>query len=138
MTTTKKTKPRKYNKSSSKRVIPSTSVWGKNKPLEKFWRHLTMNVVVLYKNGSHKYISLPSQQTKKYKNLFDNFDNDDNVVAVLTSPLSQDAYELGLYPKANDKTVDFVIKNYQNYFKPLSLPKQTNAPSLMKKVYILR
>ena len=100
-----------------------TSVWGKNKPLEKLWRHLTMNVVVLYKNGSYKYIHLPNQQTQKYKKLFDNFNNNDNVVAVLCSPLSQDAYELGLYPKAKDQTVDFVINNYRKYFKPLSLHK---------------
>ena len=124
----------------SKRVLAMhkdpACVWGKNKPLETFWQHLTTNVVVFYKNGSHAYIPLPSRKTQKFKKLFDNFDDDDNVVAILCSPLSQDAYELGLYPKAKDHTVDFVINNYKNYFKPLTLPTKIdeNAP-LMQKVH---
>ena len=47
-------------------------------------------------------------------------DNDPNILATLSSTLSQDAYELYLYPKAKDKSVDYVIKNYTKYFKPIN------------------
>ena len=40
-----------------------------------------------------------------------------DIVAVLSAPLSQDAYEVYLYPKAKDKSVEYVIKNYKKYFK---------------------
>ena len=49
------------------------------------------------------------------------------MVAVLSSSLSSDAYELGLYPKAKDKTVEYVIKNYKKYFKPLIVPRNISA-----------
>jgi hypothetical protein len=111
---------KKHNKT-SKRVL---DVWGKNVPLENFWRQLSgRNVIVIYKDGTHKYINLPKRTTQKYKKLFDEFDNDNNVVAVLSSSLSSDAYELGLYPKAKDKSVEYVIKNYKKYFKPLIIPR---------------
>lgn len=115
-----------------------TSVWGKNIPLENFWRQLSgRNVIVIYKDGTHKYINLPKRTTQKYKKLFDEFDNDDNVVAVLSSSLSSDAYELGLYPKAKDKSVEYVIKNYKKYFKPLIIPRNiSNDNPKMNKVKV--
>jgi hypothetical protein len=57
--------------------------------------------------------------TKKYQSIFNEFDTDTNIVAVLSSNLSQDAYEQYLYPKAKDKSVDYVIKHYSKYFKPI-------------------
>ena len=132
---------RKHNKT-SKRVLEMwkdpESVWGKNKPLEQFWRQLSgRNVIVIYKDGTHKYINLPNRTTQKYKKLFNDFDNDDNVVAVLSSSLSSDAYELGLYPKAKNKSVDYVIKNYKKYFKPMRIPKNISKDSpLMNKVFV--
>lgn len=137
---TKKHK-KKHNKT-SKRILKlweePSSVWGKNKPLEQFWRQLTDKyVVVIYKDGKHKYINLPNRKTQKYKKLFDDFDNDNNIVAVLSSSSSQDAYELGLYPKAKDKSVDFVIKNYKKYFKPINIPKNINEDDpKMNKIWI--
>lgn len=122
---------KKHNKT-SKRVL---DVWGKNIPLENFWRQLSgRNVIVIYKDGTHKYINLPKRTTQKYKKLFDEFDIDNNVVAVLSSSLSSDAYELGLYPKAKDKSVEYVIKNYKKYFKPLIIPRNIsdNNPKMNK------
>jgi hypothetical protein len=132
---TRKNKKR-HNKTT--KIENLTSVWGKNKPLEKFWSQLSgRNVIVIYKEGTHKYIILPKRTTQKYKKLFDDFDNDNNVVAVLTSSSSSDAYELKLYPKAKDKSVEFVIKNYKKYFKPITIPRNLSDDNpKMNKVWV--
>jgi hypothetical protein len=40
------------------------------------------------------------------------------VVAILTAhPDAKNAYEALLYPKAKDKSVDYVISNYTKFFK---------------------
>jgi hypothetical protein len=51
--------------------------------------------------------------------MYNTFDDDPNIVAVLSSNLSQDAYEVFLYPKAKDNTVEYVITNYKKYFKQI-------------------
>jgi len=109
------------------------SVWGKNPSLEKFWRDLASgkNVVVIYKNGKHKYVTLPNEGTEKYITIFDEFDDNKEIAAVLSSNMSQDAYEVYLYPKAKENNVDYVIKNYKKYFKPFG---GMSVPPLMKKV----
>jgi hypothetical protein len=105
----------------SKRVLYPETVWGKNPDLERFWSNLASqkNVVLIYKDKTHKYLNLPKVGTKKYQSIFNEFDTDTNIVAVLSSNLSQDAYEQYLYPKAKDKSVDYVIKHYSKYFKPI-------------------
>jgi predicted molibdopterin-dependent oxidoreductase YjgC len=120
VSTTKTTKKNKTKK--SKRVLemeeePST-VWGKNKQLEEFWRSLASGkkVVLIYKTGDHKIFTMPTGKVTVNK-MYNTFDDDPNIVAVLSSNLSQDAYEVYLYPKAKDKTVEYVIKNYKKYFK---------------------
>lgn len=106
----------------SKRVMEmeanQESVWGKNKPLEEFWRELASGkkVVLIYKTGEHKMFTMPTGKMTSRK-IFNTFDDDPNIVAVLSSNLSQDAYEVFLYPKAKDKSVEYVIKNYKKYFK---------------------
>ena len=97
------------------------SVWGKNPELEKFWGSLASGkkVVLIYKDKTHKYVNLPNITTKKYQTTLEGFQNDSNVVAILSSNQSQDAYEEHLYPKAKSKSVDDVIKNYNTYFKPI-------------------
>ena len=94
------------------------TVWGKNKPLEKFWRELASGhkVVVIYNTGKHKKVDAPKGKVK-IRSFYDSFDNDPNIVAVLSSNMSQDAYEVFLYPKAKDQSVDYVIKNYGKFFK---------------------
>jgi hypothetical protein len=92
------------------------SVWGKNLELEKFWGGLASGkyVVLIYKDGTHEYIILPKRTTKKFQTMFAGFEEDINIVSVLSSNLSQNAYEQSLYPKAKDKTVVYVIKNILN------------------------
>jgi len=138
-TNTKKTKP-KHNKTKKTTWIEPPSVWGKNKPLETFWRGLASSkyIVVVYKTGKHKYVKLPTPNTEKSTNLFNEFDADPNIVAVLSSNLSQDAYEVYLYPKAKDQSVEYVIKNYKKFFKsmgPLGKDRLEGTP-LMKKVRV--
>ena len=136
MTTNKTRKKRSVNKEKklSKRVLAMykdpISVWNKAKELEKFWSDLASgkNVVIIYKNNSHKYSSLPNRHTKKYKSFFTDLDSDPNVIAVLSSAISQDSYELYLYPKAKTQTVDYVIKNYAKYFKPINATSKLNFP----------
>ena len=96
------------------------NIWGKNKPLEKFWRSLASGekVVLIQKTGGYKIFTMPTGKMAARK-IFNTFDDDPNIVAVLSSNLSQDAYEVFLYPKAGDKSVEYVIKNYKKFFKSI-------------------
>jgi len=121
-------------KKPSKRVLEMwndpTTVWGKNPELEKFWSDLASQklVVLIHKDGSIKKVSLPSMKTKKYQDMMSQFEEDKDIVAILSSNFSQDAYELYLYPKAKDKTVDYVIKNYKKFFKPIINGEKLRVP----------
>jgi len=80
-------------------------------------------VVLIETGGKHKIFDMPTGKITANK-MFNTFDDDPNIVAVLSSNLSQDAYEVYLYPKAKDKTVEYVIKNYKKYFKLIGpMPK---------------
>ena len=110
------------SKTKSKRILkmeadPNTA-WGKNKPLQKFWEQLASGkkVVLIYKTSGYKIFNMPNGEMTRRK-LYNDFDDDDNIVAVLSSNMSQDAYQVYLYPKAKDKSVEYVIKNYNKYFK---------------------
>jgi len=125
----------------AKKTMNTSSVWGKHPTLERFWGDLASGkqVLVIYKDGTNKYVKLPKRFTEKYTSVFNGFDEDSKVAAVLFSYPSQDSYEQYLYPKAKDKTVDYVIKNYAKYFKSMGpVPKDilaTGAPA-MKKVRV--
>jgi hypothetical protein len=101
------------------------SVWGKNKPLEKFWQDLASGkkVVLIKKNGDHEMFTMPKSTydylSEDYANQYETFNKDPDIVAVLTSYRSQDAYELHLFPKAKDAdaTVEDVIKHYKKFFR---------------------
>jgi len=147
--TAKTRKPKKiHNKTSkkvSKRVLEMwkdpTTVWGKNKPLEKFWQGLASDkyVVVIYTNGKHQYVKPPNSLTKKSDNFYNELDDNKEIEAVLSSNLSQDAYEIHLYPKAKNESVEHVIKNYKKYFKSFGIPSKDLIESgrpLMKKVRV--
>ena len=81
--------------------------------------HPAKKVVLIYKDNTHKYVNLPNRTTKKYKSILKEFEEDTNIIAILSSNLSQDAYEQYLYPKAKSKSVDYVIQHYNTYFKPI-------------------
>lgn len=116
------------------------SIWGKNKPLEDFWRSLASGkkVVLIQKTGGYKIFTLPSSKMAVRK-MFNAFDDDPNIVAVLSSNMSQDAYEVFLYPKAGDKSVEYVIKNYKKYFKSMGpMPAdliEKGVPAQVKVLY---
>ena len=126
----------------SKRILEMeadpNSVWGKNKPLEKLWESLASGekVVLIQKTGGHKIFTMPTGKMTALK-MFNAFDDDPNIVAVLSAPLSQDAYEVFLYPKAGDKSVEYVIKNYKKYFKPVGpMPADLVAKSIPAQVKV--
>jgi len=116
---------RRKTRKVSKRVLEMwndpTTVWGKNPEVEHFWSELASGkkVVVIYKDKIHTYVNLPNRRIKKYQSILNTFKEDTNVLAILSSNPSQDAYEQYLYPKAKDKTVDYIIKHYTTYFKPI-------------------
>jgi len=136
----------KTTKKASKRVLEmwkeSTSVWGKNKPLENFWQGLASYkyVVVIYKNGKHEYVKPPPISLRqKSTDFYNELDNNIEIEAVLSSNMSQDAYEIYLYPKAKNSSVEYVIKNYKKYFKPMGFSSKDLMESgrpLMKKVRV--
>lgn len=98
------------------------SVWGKNKPLERFWNELASGrkVVLIKKNGDYEMYTMPKAThdylSEDHAKQYDTFEKDPDIIAILTSYRSQDAYELHLYPKAKDATVEYVIKHYQQFF----------------------
>jgi hypothetical protein len=53
---------------------------------------------------------------------------DENVIAILSSNPSQDAYEQYLYPMAKSKTVEYVLKHYTKYFKPILAGEKLRVP----------
>ena len=115
-------------------------VWGKNKPLEEWWRQLASGnkVVIVERNGGHKMHTMPTGKMAVRK-AYNAFDDDPNIVAVLSSNMSQDAYEVHLYPKAKGNTVEHVIKHYKKYFKsagPMPPDLVANGIPMQKKVLL--
>jgi hypothetical protein len=123
-------KTRKVSKRVLKMLDDPETVWGKNPALEKFWGILSSGkeVVLIYKNGTSKHVNMPKRFGKKHEIMMKSFDEDADVVAVLSSNPSQDAYEQYLYPKAKDKSVEYVIKNYKKYFKPIVAGQKMRVP----------
>jgi hypothetical protein len=66
------------------------------------------------------------------------FDGDPQVIAILSAhPGIKNAYETLVYPKAKDKTVDYVITNHEKFFKRLPARMQaTDMP--IKKLMVPR
>jgi len=107
--------------------------WGKNEPLEQLWRDLSsfLSIVIVYKgNKPYKIVELRSndETTIPHSNVDNNNNNnklrtialDPQVVAILSAnPKTTNVYETLLYPKAKDMTVDYVITNYNKFFKPI-------------------
>jgi len=125
------------NRRKSRKFGIDSRCWGKNKPLEQLWNDLSsfLSVVVIYK-GSKPYeiVNIQSNAGSIHSQLIA-FDADPQVVAILSAvPMSQrgikTVYETILYPKAKDKTVDYVITNYNHFFKraPPHMQKMFNPP----------
>ena len=72
------TKPMKNKTKKSKRILEMeadlNSVWGKNKPLEKFWRSLASGekVVLIQKTGGYKILTMPTGKMTALK-IFNTF-----------------------------------------------------------------
>jgi len=109
----------------SKKIAIDTACWGKNKPLEELWNDLSsyLSTIIIYK-GSKPYEIVKLKQsdamTPEYVySQFRVYESDPSVVAILTAHPddAKNAYETLLYPKAKDKTVDYVITNHTKFFK---------------------
>jgi hypothetical protein len=138
---TKNVRRRRNHRHTSKRITIDTNCWGKNKPLEQFWRELSsyLSVVIIYK-GSKPYevIKLkPASSAHEIYTQLRSFDNDPQVVAILTShPDVNNAYETIVYPNAKDKTVDYAIMNYSKIFKHAQPHMQKMFKTPLKKLRI--
>jgi hypothetical protein len=100
-------------------VDDSDIIRNKNKKLYKFWLDLanTKHSVFIYNDKSHKIIR------KNIKEEQERAENDTNIIAILDSGPSFDAYR-ELYRKATNKSVEEVIKNYKKYFNEGSSEKR--------------
>lgn len=106
-----------------RRLAIDPNCWGKNEPLEQLWRDLSsfLSVVIVYKGRKpYEIIEIRSNDETPFNvsNLYTKLSSDPKVVAILSAnPATKNAYETLLYPKAKDKTVDYVITNYTKFFK---------------------
>jgi hypothetical protein len=100
-------------------VDDSDIIRNKNKKLYKFWLGLanTKHSVFIYNDKSYKIIR------KNIKEEQEKAENDTNIIAILDSGPSFDAYR-ELYRKAGNKSVEEVIKNYKKYFNEGSSEKR--------------
>ena len=100
-------------------VDDSDIIRNKNKKLYKFWLDLanTKHSVFIYNDKSHKIIR------KNIKEEQERAENDTNIIAILDSGPSFDAYR-ELYRKAGNKSVEEIIKNYKKYFNEGSSEKR--------------
>jgi hypothetical protein len=100
-------------------VDDSDIIRNKNKKLYKFWLDLanTKHSVFIYNDKSYKIIR------KNIKEEQEKAENNSNIIAILDSGPSFDAYR-ELYRKAANKNVEEVIKNYKKYFNEGSSEKR--------------
>ena len=100
-------------------VDDSDIIINKNKKLYKFWLDLanTKHSVFIYNDKSYKIIR------KNIKEEQEKAENNSNIIAILDSGPSFDAYR-ELYRKAANKSVEEVIKNYKKYFNEGSSEKR--------------
>ena len=91
-------------------VDDSDIIRNKNKKLYKFWLYLanTKHSVFIYNDKSYKIIR------KNIKEEQEKAENNSNIIAILDSGPSFDAYR-ELYRKAQNKSVEEVIMNYKKY-----------------------
>ena len=92
-----------------------SSVWGKNKKLENFWRKLASQdkVILVYNNGKIVHHATPKTQPAKQKKYIE-LENNKDIKAIITAVPSSDTYE-ALYKRVKGKKPDEIIKNYRKY-----------------------
>jgi len=129
----------------SRKFAFDPNCWGKNKPLEQLWNDLSsyLSAVIVYKGQTpYEIVKLQSQpQSHPQSQIYDRlmaFDGDPQVIAILSAhPGIKNAYETLVYPKAKDKTVDYVITNHEKFFK--RLPARMQAADVpIKKLMVPR
>jgi predicted DNA-binding WGR domain protein len=88
---------------------------GYNRELESLWKDLsdTKKLVFIMKDKSYQIMKT---NREKYESKIEDGNNDPDVVAILTAGNSYDGY-IHLYAKAQNKSVDEVLKNYKKYWK---------------------
>ena len=99
------------NLSSDETMQDNDVIRAQNKRLYKFWVGLadTKQSVFIFKDKSHKIFRTNIKKEQE------DAATDDNVVAILDSGPSFDAYR-ELYRKVGNKSVEEVIQNYKKYF----------------------
>jgi len=124
-----KTRRRRKTKRSRK-FVSDSACWGKNKPLEQLWTDLSsyLSAVIVYKGARPYEIVKLQSQPPSVSQIYDQlraYDADPQVIAILSAhPDVKNAYETLVYPKAKDKTVDYVIINHDRFFKRASAHMQ--------------
>jgi hypothetical protein len=121
----------------SRKFAFDPNCWGKNKPLEQLWNDLSsyLSAVIVYKGQTpYEIVKLQSHpQSQTPSQIYDRlmaFDGDPQVIAILSAhPGIKHAYETLVYPKAKDKTVDYVITHHEKFFKRVPARMQaTDVP----------
>ena len=114
----------KTRKRRSRKFKVDPTCWGKNKPLEQLWRDLSsyLSAVIIYKGSiPYEIIQLHHSDPLSSEHVYSQlrvYESNPDVVAILTAhPDAKNEYEALLYPKAKDKSVDYVINNYTKFFK---------------------
>ena len=137
------TKPRRpiRRRRRTRKIAIDPICWGKNKPLEQFWRDLSayLSIAIIYKGTKpYEVVKLqPSITAEQIHAQLRPFDDDPQVVAILTAhPDVKNAYETLVYPHAKDKTVDYVITNYEKMFKRAHPHMQKMFKTPLKKIRV--
>jgi hypothetical protein len=80
-------------------------------------------------------MKMPNPGTQQASDLYNRFDQDEEIEAVLSSSISTDTYQEFLYPKAKNESVENVINNYKKYFESIEQIHEEGKPQ-MKKVMV--
>jgi hypothetical protein len=111
-----------------------SACWGKNKPLDAFWADLaSLRAAVIIFKHPKPYEIIPIQLHSLHSlTLYDKLST--STAILIAHPDEPDAYEKLVYPKAKDKTVDYVITHYEKFFKRVPAYMQTGFASPLKKL----
>lgn len=87
---------------------------GYNKELESLWKDMSNanKLILILKDKSYKIIKI---KRSNYDLEIEKYNNDPNIKNILTAGNSYDGY-IQLYSKAQNKSIDEVLKNYKKYW----------------------